>query len=130
MSECSKVGYSATLARAHVHNFICSENRGLTSLCLAGMVINSWEFCIPTQHASQHIRSCIICSFFAVCPVSPKYSLLVCLVFQGSLRNVDDSSSGVPQGAASLSHPLLCVILVSPKSYFLDGHLKKKILIF
>ena len=28
MSECCKVGYSATLARAHVHNFICSENRG------------------------------------------------------------------------------------------------------
>ena len=25
-------GYSATLARAHVHNFICSENRGLPSL--------------------------------------------------------------------------------------------------
>ena len=32
MSECCKVGYSATLARAHVHNFICSENRGLPSL--------------------------------------------------------------------------------------------------
>ena len=28
MSECCKVGYSATLARAHVHNFICSENGG------------------------------------------------------------------------------------------------------
>ena len=26
-SECCKVGYSATLARAHVHNFICSESR-------------------------------------------------------------------------------------------------------
>ena len=32
MSECCKVGYSATLARAHVHNFIRSENRGFTSL--------------------------------------------------------------------------------------------------
>ena len=29
LSECCKVGYSATLARAHVHHFICSENRGL-----------------------------------------------------------------------------------------------------
>ena len=29
MSECCEVGYSATLARAHVHNFIGSENRGL-----------------------------------------------------------------------------------------------------
>ena len=26
MSECCKVGYSATLARAHNHYFICSEN--------------------------------------------------------------------------------------------------------
>ena len=32
MSECCKVGYSATLAGAHVHNFICSENRGFPSL--------------------------------------------------------------------------------------------------
>ena len=35
LSECCKVGYSATLARAHVHRFICSENRenrGLPSL--------------------------------------------------------------------------------------------------
>ena len=32
MSECCKVGYSATLATAYVHNFICSENRGLLSL--------------------------------------------------------------------------------------------------
>ena len=32
MSECCKVGYSATLARAHVHNLICSENRGYPSL--------------------------------------------------------------------------------------------------
>ena len=32
MSECCKVGYSATLARAHVHNFTCSENRGFPSL--------------------------------------------------------------------------------------------------
>ena len=32
MSECCKVGYSATLARAHVHNFICSENRGFPPL--------------------------------------------------------------------------------------------------
>ena len=32
LSECCKVRYSATLARAHVHNFICSENRGLPSL--------------------------------------------------------------------------------------------------
>jgi hypothetical protein len=32
ISECYKVGYSATLARAHVHNFICSGNRGLPSL--------------------------------------------------------------------------------------------------
>ena len=31
MSECCKVGYSATLARAHVHNFICSENRRFPS---------------------------------------------------------------------------------------------------
>ena len=31
MFETSKVGYSATLARAHVHNFICSENRGFPS---------------------------------------------------------------------------------------------------
>ena len=30
MSECCKVGYSATLARAHVHNFICPENRGFS----------------------------------------------------------------------------------------------------
>ena len=28
LSECCKVGYSATLARVHVHRFICSENRG------------------------------------------------------------------------------------------------------
>ena len=27
LSECCKVGYSATLARAHVHRLICSENR-------------------------------------------------------------------------------------------------------
>ena len=32
LSECCKVGYSATLARAHVHRFICSENRCLPSL--------------------------------------------------------------------------------------------------
>ena len=32
MSECCKVGYSATLARAHVHNFICSDNRGFPLL--------------------------------------------------------------------------------------------------
>ena len=32
LSEFCKVGYSATLARAHVHRFICSENRGLPSL--------------------------------------------------------------------------------------------------
>ena len=32
MSECCKVEYSATLARAHVHNFIRSGNRGLPSL--------------------------------------------------------------------------------------------------
>ena len=32
MSECCKVGYSATLAKAHVHNFICLGNRGLPSL--------------------------------------------------------------------------------------------------
>ena len=32
LSECHKVGYSATLARAHVHRFICSEKRGLPSL--------------------------------------------------------------------------------------------------
>ena len=31
MSECCKVGYSATVARAHVHNFSCSENRGFPS---------------------------------------------------------------------------------------------------
>ena len=29
LSECCKVGYSATLARAHAHHFICSEDRGL-----------------------------------------------------------------------------------------------------
>ena len=27
LSECCKVGYSATLARVHVHKFICSKNR-------------------------------------------------------------------------------------------------------
>ena len=32
LSEFCKVGYSATLARAHVHRFICSENKGLPSL--------------------------------------------------------------------------------------------------
>ena len=35
LSECCKVGYSATLGRVHVHKFICSENkenRGLLSL--------------------------------------------------------------------------------------------------
>ena len=32
LSECCKVGYSTTLARAPVHNFICSEDRGLPSL--------------------------------------------------------------------------------------------------
>ena len=32
LSECRKVGDSATLARAHVHRFICSEDRGLPSL--------------------------------------------------------------------------------------------------
>ena len=32
VSACYKVGYPATLARAHVHRFICSENRGLPSL--------------------------------------------------------------------------------------------------
>ena len=32
MSECCKLGYSATVARAHVHNFISSENRGFPSL--------------------------------------------------------------------------------------------------
>ena len=32
LSACRKVGYSATLARAHLHRFICSENRGLPSL--------------------------------------------------------------------------------------------------
>ena len=32
MSECCKVGYSPTLARAHVHNVICSENGGFPSL--------------------------------------------------------------------------------------------------
>ena len=32
LSECCKVGYSATLARAHVHRLICSENRSLPSL--------------------------------------------------------------------------------------------------
>ena len=32
LSECCKVGYSATLSIAHVHRFIYSENRGLPSL--------------------------------------------------------------------------------------------------
>ena len=32
LSECCKVGYSATLARAHVHRFIRSEHRCLLSL--------------------------------------------------------------------------------------------------
>ena len=32
LCECCKVGYSATLARARVHHFICLENRGLASL--------------------------------------------------------------------------------------------------
>ena len=32
LSESCKVKYSATLARAHVHNFICLENKGLPSL--------------------------------------------------------------------------------------------------
>ena len=32
MSECCKVGYLATLAKAHVHNSICSENRGFPSV--------------------------------------------------------------------------------------------------
>ena len=32
LSECCKVGYLATLAGAHVHRFICSENTGLPSL--------------------------------------------------------------------------------------------------
>ena len=32
MSEWCSIGYSATLARAHVHNFICSENRGFPLL--------------------------------------------------------------------------------------------------
>ena len=32
MSKCCKVGYSATLARVHVHNFICLENNGFLSL--------------------------------------------------------------------------------------------------
>ena len=32
VSECCKVGYLATLARGHVHKFICSGNRGLPSL--------------------------------------------------------------------------------------------------
>ena len=32
MSDCCKIGYSATLARAYVHNFICSGNRGPPSL--------------------------------------------------------------------------------------------------
>ena len=32
LSEFCEVGYSATLARAHVHSFICSENRDLPSL--------------------------------------------------------------------------------------------------
>ena len=32
VSECCKVGYPATLARAHLHRLICSENRGLPSL--------------------------------------------------------------------------------------------------
>ena len=32
LSECCKVGYSATLAKAHVHHFIYSENKGLPSL--------------------------------------------------------------------------------------------------
>ena len=29
LSKCCKVGCSATLARPHVHNFICSESKGL-----------------------------------------------------------------------------------------------------
>ena len=32
LSECCKVGYSATLVRVHVHKFICSENRENSSL--------------------------------------------------------------------------------------------------
>ena len=31
-SKRGKVGYSATLARAHVQRFMCSQNRGLPSL--------------------------------------------------------------------------------------------------
>ena len=32
LSDCCKVGYSATLARAHVHRFISLGNRGRPSL--------------------------------------------------------------------------------------------------
>ena len=32
MPKCCRVGYLATLARAHAHNFICLGNRGLPSL--------------------------------------------------------------------------------------------------
>ena len=32
LSECCKVGYLATLARASVHDFICLDNEGLPSL--------------------------------------------------------------------------------------------------
>ena len=32
MSQRCKVGYSATLARSHLHNFTCSDNTGFPSL--------------------------------------------------------------------------------------------------
>ena len=32
LSECCKVRYSATLARVHVHKFICWDSKGLPSL--------------------------------------------------------------------------------------------------
>ena len=52
MSECCKVRYSATWAGAHMHNFICSENRGFPLLYPTN----------PIPYPSLYPRNCISAS--------------------------------------------------------------------
>ena len=60
-SECCKVGYSATLARVHVHRCLCSENKGLLSLghlqgvvtvrkCKGSFCSSSYGWCSELLH--------------------------------------------------------------------------------
>ena len=59
MYECCTAGYPATLANAHVHSAICSENKGLLLRDLCKQFIAKDHKYYLTTLATAHVHSFI-----------------------------------------------------------------------